>query len=130
MDIKMSTPEKNLMNILIIDDSIDDCMLYSRVLHKSSDISYLITEAKDGEEGLKMICAEMPDCILLDYSLPGRNGVEVLKRIRASHPYLPVVMLTGQGNENVAVTAIQEGAQNYIAKSSITPESLQRAIRV
>ena len=68
--------------------------------------------------------------MLLDYSLPGRNGVEVLKRIRAKHPFVPVVMLTGQGNENVAVTAMQEGAQNYIAKSAITPESLEHVIRM
>jgi signal transduction histidine kinase/DNA-binding response OmpR family regulator len=72
----------------------------------------------------------MPDCVLLDYSLPGRNGIEVLKRLRASHPFLPVAMLTGQGNETVAVAAMQEGAQNYISKSSITPETLQRAVCV
>ncbi len=118
------------MNILIIDDSVDDRMLYCRVLHKSADVNYIISEADNGEAGLKMIDQEKPDCILLDYSLPGRNGVEVLKRIRSLYQHLPVVMLTGQGNETVAVTAMQEGAQNYIAKSSITPESLQRAIRV
>ena len=69
----------------------------------------------------------LPAGVLLDYSLPGRNGVEVLKRLRAKHPFVPVVMLTGQGNEAVAVIAMQEGAQNYISKATITPEALQRA---
>jgi len=120
---------KEPLKILVIDDSEDDRLLYRRALQKSEDLQYDVSETDDGEEGLKRIDAEMPACILLDYSLPGRNGVEILKRIRSKHPFMPVVMLTGQGNEAVAVTAIQEGAQNYIAKSNITPEALQRIIR-
>jgi len=54
----------------------------------------------------------------------------VLKRIHARHPHIPVVMLTGQGNETVAVAAMREGAQNYISKSTITPDAIQRAIQV
>ena len=68
--------------------------------------------------------------MLLDYSLPGRNGVEILKRIRAKHPFVPVVMLTGLGNEKVAVAAMQEGAQNYISKATIDPETLAHVIQV
>ena len=68
--------------------------------------------------------------MLLDYSLPGHNGIEVLKRIRELHPFIPVIMLTGQGNETVAVAAMREGAQNYISKSTITPDAIQRAIQV
>ena len=117
-------------SILIIDDSEDDRELYRRTLKKSDEGNYEIFEAKDGERGLELIAQTSPSCVLLDYSLPGRNGVEVLKRLRAQHPFVPVVMLTGQGNEAVAVTAMQEGAQNYISKATITPESLQRAIRV
>lgn len=118
------------LKILVIDDSEDDRLLYRRALQKSVNANYIITEASDGEEGLKRIQEDPPACILLDYSMPGRDGVEVLKRIRAKHPFIPVVMLTGQGNEAVAVTAIQEGAQNYIAKTTITPEAIQRVIRV
>jgi len=118
------------LKILVIDDSEDDRMLYRRELQKNTDPGYSIFEADDGEEGLRRIGEEQPACVLLDYSLPGRNGVEVLKRIRSRYPFVPVVMLTGQGNEAVAVTAIQEGAQNYITKSTITPETIKRVIRV
>lgn len=118
------------IGVLIIDDSEDDRELYRRTLAKSAGSNYEIAEAEDGEAGLARLDEQSPDCVLLDYSLPGRNGVEVLKRLRARHPFVPVVMLTGQGSETVAVTAMQEGAQNYISKATITPEALQRAIRV
>jgi signal transduction histidine kinase len=116
--------------ILIIDDSEDDRLLYHRALTKDVDADYDITDAEEGEAGLAHIAAAPPDCVLLDYSLPGRNGVEVLKRLRAQHAFVPVVMLTGQGNEMIAVAAIQAGAQNYLSKATISTESMQRAIRV
>jgi len=118
------------VTILVIDDSEDDRLLYSRTLQKSTDTHYHFFEAKDGEVGLACIQEVQPACVLLDYSLPGRNGIEVLKRIRSKHPFIPVVILTGQGNENVAVAAMQHGAQNYIAKSSITLETLEHMIRM
>jgi len=118
------------IKILVIDDSEDDRLLYNRVLQKSAGVHYIVSEARDGEEGLNHIQAEQPACVLLDYSLPGRNGIEVLKHIRNKYPFIPIVMLTGQGNENVAVAAMQYGAQNYISKTSITPETLDHAIHM
>jgi signal transduction histidine kinase len=118
------------MHILIIDDSEDDLMFYRRTLRKTPGANYHITEAADGEEGLRHVQEDAPSCVLLDYSMPGRNGLEILKLIRAQHPFIPIVMMTGQGNEAVAVTAMQEGAQNYIAKASITPETLDHVIRM
>ncbi len=117
-------------SVLVIDDNEDDRLLYRRVLQKSTEGRYNVSEADDGETGLKLIESAPPDCVLLDYSLPGRNGIEVLKRLRSQHPFIPVVMLTGQGNEAVAVAAIHEGAQNYIAKSTITADNLPRVIEM
>jgi signal transduction histidine kinase len=118
------------IRVLIIDDSPDDQLLYRRALSKGAEIVFDIVGATNGDDGLARMADAKPDCVLLDYSLPGRNGIEVLKRLRAQHPFLAVAMLTGQGNETVAVAAMQEGAQNYISKSSITPETLQRAVCV
>jgi signal transduction histidine kinase len=89
-----------------------------------------LAEEASGERGLDAIAKTEPRCVLLDYSLPGRNGIEVLKRIRSKHPHLPVILLTGQGNEAVAVQSMKEGAQDYITKATITPETLSRVIRV
>ena len=118
------------LKILVIDDSDDDCMFYRRTLRRNTQARYTVSEAKEGNAGLEQLARAEPDCVLLDYSLPGYNGVDVLKQIRARHPFVPVVMLTGQGNEGIAVTAMQEGAQDYICKSAITSESLNHAIRM
>ncbi len=117
------------MKILIIDDNEDDRLLYRRCLQKDAYEIYDIVESDDGEKGLQQIQVAPPDCVLLDYSLPGYNGIEILKRIRAAQPFVSVVMLTGQGNESIAVTAMHEGAQNYITKSAVTPEAIQRIVR-
>jgi len=117
------------LDILIIDDNIDDRTLYKRALSEALGSLPQFEEAGTGEHGLESISKNSPSCVLLDYSLPGHNGIEVLKRIRAKHPYLPVIMLTGQGNETVAVRSMKEGAQDYIAKSSITSEMMERIIR-
>jgi signal transduction histidine kinase len=117
--------------ILVVDDSEDDRLLYRRCLQKSVVARYEVSETSHGEEGLARL--EDDDtfaCVLLDYSLPGRNGIEILKRIRTRHSYVPVVMLTGHGNEKVAVAAMQEGAQNYISKAAITPDTLEHVIQV
>jgi CheY-like chemotaxis protein len=116
--------------ILVIDDSEDDRLLYKRCLQKSGGTRYAVSETANGEEGLALIDKEAFACVLLDYSLPGRNGVEILKRIRVRHPFVPVVMLTGLGNEKVAVAAMLEGAQNYISKATIDPETLAHVIQV
>jgi signal transduction histidine kinase len=118
------------LKILVIDDSIDDRMLCGRTLSRSMGAHYTVSEAPTGEEGIQMLGRERPSCILLDYSLPGKNGIEILKNIRTQHPFMPVVMLTGQGNEAIAVMAMREGAQNYISKSTITEETLTHAIRM
>lgn len=116
--------------ILVIDDSEDDRLLYKRCLQKSAGAGYAVSETASGEDGLASLDKDSFACVLLDYSLPGRNGVEILKRIRIKHPFLPVVMLTGLGNEKVAVAAMQEGAQNYISKSTIDPQTLAHVIAV
>jgi signal transduction histidine kinase len=116
------------LNILIIDDSEDDRVLYRRELVKRKDKSYVISEADNGESGFKMIKEHQPACVLLDYSMPGQSGVEILKRIRTEYPFMPAVMLTGQGDTTLAVDAMKAGAQDYLPKDKITAEILQKAV--
>jgi signal transduction histidine kinase len=114
--------------ILIIDDSPDDRELYKRALQRTTQVYYGAIEAEDGPSGIELLRNIDPDCVLLDYSLPGRNGVEVLRDIRSEWPDVPIVILTGQGNEAVAVEAMKIGAQDYVIKSQLDGDTLHRVI--
>ena len=116
-----------LLRVLIIDDSEDDREAFRRMLAKSST-EYDVMEAASGEEGVRLYREFRPDCILLDYSLPGRNGVAVLEDIRKTHPFAAAVMLTGQGSETVAVGVMKAGAQDYFTKDNVSGDVLERAI--
>ena len=118
-----------MLKVLVIDDSDDDRELCRRVLKLAFGNRLSLLEENNGESGLATIEKVKQDCVLLDYSLPGRSGIEVLKRIRSMHPHLPIVLLTGHGSEAIAAQSIKEGAQDYITKAEITPDVLSRTIR-
>lgn len=116
--------------LLIVDDSPEDRELYRRYLRRDRESSYTILEATLGQQGLELWQQHQPDAVLLDYRLPDMDGLEFLAQLQPSmqQPCLPVIVVTGQGNEAIAVKAIKAGAQDYIIKEQITPEGLQIAV--
>ncbi|OCQ89948.1 hypothetical protein BCD64_18585 [Nostoc sp. MBR 210] len=117
-------------NVLIVDDSPEDREFYRQCLLRDRDYSYNIWEATLGSQGLEL-CQQQPDVILLDYRLPDLDGLEFLAQLQASSPQLdlPVIMVTGQGSEAIAVQVMKAGAQDYLVKEHITPATLQRAVQ-
>ncbi|PDT18426.1 hybrid sensor histidine kinase/response regulator [Rhizobium sp. J15] len=115
--------------ILIIDDNIDDREVYRRILGRVTSIAYTVVEAETGEEGRALNSRRRPNCILLDYSLPGRDGLGVLADILEDDPAANVIVLTGQGSETVAVEVMKSGARDYLTKDSLSPETLHRCIQ-
>ncbi len=124
-----STSKSPMQRIIIIDDNPDDQELYARLLSRIDSVDYQISTAADGESGLEKSKALEPHCLLLDYSLPGSDGLEILDTVRKRHPNLPVVILTGQGNDRVAVQAMRQGAQDYYSKSNISGDLLHQTIQ-
>lgn len=116
--------------ILIVDDSLEDRATYRRYLQQDSRYTYTILEEEYGEQGLELCSKVKPDAILLDFLLPDIDGLEFLSELKTQtgNHKLPVVMLTGQGNEAVAVAAMKSGAQDYLIKGGMTPENLRLAI--
>lgn len=115
--------------ILIVDDSPEDRELYRRYFRKQSHdspISFL--EADMAQDGLNLAAIEKPQCILLDYNLPDMDGLEFLKELSEKKIEIPVIMLTGQGNESVAVEAMKRGAVDYLIKGSLDTKSLNSAV--
>jgi PAS domain S-box-containing protein len=127
MSGEQGTHAPTVYNVLIIDDNADDREAFIRAL-KKIDERYTCTEAGEGLAGVAVMEKMHPDCVLLDYSLPALNGLEILKRIHAVDAFLPVIMLTGLGNETVAVQAMKGGAQNYLVKTAVTSSLLHTAI--
>ena len=117
-----------IRTLYVVDDNEDDRAVYRRRLAKSGSCDWRICEYESGEDGIKALNEDEPDCILLDYSLPGSDGLVTLSTMKHSFPYLPVIMLTGQGSENIAVSSLKMGAFDYISKSDITQISLNRSI--
>ncbi|HSK79323.1 MAG TPA: response regulator [Thermoanaerobaculia bacterium] len=115
--------------ILIVDDSPEDRALYRRLLEQDGESRYRFLEAETGEDGLASALAERPACLLLDYRLPDVDGLEFLARLRTEEEHLPVIILTGQGSEAVAVEAMKSGAQDYLLKGAVTRARLQGAVQ-
>ena len=121
------------MTILIIDDNPIDRECYQRMLKKESDYQFNVLEAESGEDGLELIISGQPDCVLLDYAMPDMDGLEFMQELkqRSSEAcYVPIIMLTGQGNERVAVNAMKIGVEDYLIKSKLTSLELLQAITV
>jgi PAS domain S-box-containing protein len=116
--------------ILLVDDCPEDRETYCRYLLQYKQNAYRLLEADCGEQALLLCSQRFPDAIVLDYLLPDLNGLEVLSELKArwGRDDLPVVMITGQGNEEVAVAAIKGGASDYLIKSKTKAENLQLAV--
>lgn len=121
---------ENQRTILIIDDCPEDRETYRRYLLQDSRYTYTILEEEYGENGLELCRLVKPDAILLDFLLPDIDGLEFLEELKTQigRTSLPVVMLTGQGNEAIAVQAMKSGAQDYLVKGNMTPQTLRLAI--
>ncbi|MFH2064656.1 MAG: diguanylate cyclase [Pseudomonadota bacterium] len=116
--------------LLIIDDNPEDRLLYRRLLKGITGRRFGFVEADTATEGLDFLQEETIDCVLLDYNLPDMDGIELLSELRKDQRFadLPIVFLTGQGNETIAVNAMKSGATEYLVKSVITQDLLSRAI--
>jgi signal transduction histidine kinase len=122
--------EAPLRRVLIVDDSPEDRELYRRFLASDPGHRYELVETETGEEGVAACRTHHPDCVLLDYRLPDLDGLAFLTDLNCivDGVGVPVIVLTGQGSESVAVEAMKNGAQDYLLKSTMTPASLLRAV--
>jgi PAS domain S-box-containing protein len=114
--------------VLVIEDSPEDRESYRRALSQGSD--YVFLEAELGEDALLYCAQTQPDAILLDFCLPDMDGLEFLAQLQRQqgeqHP--PVVMITGQGDETVAVQAMKAGASDYLVKGKTDADTLKRSL--
>ncbi|BAY83050.1 response regulator receiver signal transduction histidine kinase [Calothrix parasitica NIES-267] len=116
------------LKILIIDDDEVDRMAVTRAL-KAVAIRMELSEATDYSEAVEILEEKQFDCVFVDYLLPGKDGLALVKEIRASGSKVPLIVLTGQGDEKTAVDLMKAGASDYITKSRITSDLLSTTLR-
>jgi two-component system, NarL family, invasion response regulator UvrY len=116
-----------MINILIADDHAIFREGLKHILAESPDVK-VVAEARNGQEVLEKIWSEKYDMVLLDISMPGISGLEVLKQLKIEKPKLPVLVLSMHPEEQYAVRVLRAGASGYLTKES-APDELITAIR-
>lgn len=116
------------LKLLVIDDDEVDRMAVRRALGKTN-LEVDLSEAGDGEAALSILQTQQFDCIFVDFLLPDRDGLSLAKQLQGLQVDTPFVVLTGQGDEQIAVDVMKAGAADYLAKHRITPATLARTIR-
>jgi two-component system NtrC family sensor kinase len=118
------------LTILLVDDSPEDRAVYCRYLRHHPATTVVCLEAATGTEALHLCQTARLDCVVLDMNLPDMDGLQFLTALQTGlHPQVcPVVLLTGQGSEQLAVQALHSGAQDYLVKRDLSADLLHRAI--
>lgn len=128
-DTKPTRQERAMteVRVLLVDDDEIDRMAVQRML-RASELQAAVVEAFDALSALELLLAERFDCVLLDFHLPRLDGLTALQRLRAMGIATPVIMLTGQGDEALAVELMKAGASDYVAKGNLSPQRLTTGI--
>ncbi|MGZ4993282.1 MAG: response regulator, partial [Methylobacter sp.] len=116
------------MNILLIEDHKPDAVLLRELLSENTRQTFHLTHAERLEDGLAWLKQQHFDVALLDLSLPDAFGQDSFWRLHRQAPNLPIIVLTGFDDEDLAIKLAQAGAQDYLVKSDLTGGILHRSI--
>jgi two-component system, NarL family, invasion response regulator UvrY len=116
-----------MIRILIADDHAVVRQGLKQIVSTDKQMT-IVGEVQNGAELLNFIRKDAVDVVILDISMPGRNGLEILKEIKRDYPFLPIIVLSMYPEDQYAVRAIKAGASGYMTKES-APEELVEAIR-
>jgi len=122
-----NTPEK-IVRVLLVEDNDHDAEIVQRMLGKYTALNFELERVLSTTECQGRLMDSTYDLVLLDYSLPGEDGVAFLQRVNGETVLPPVIMLTGWGDGRVAAEAMQNGAYDYFPKNSINSDILAHAI--
>ncbi len=121
--------DKGRFRVLLIEDDAEDYLLVKTLLSECRAASYHVDWVNNFEQGLLSLCQTNYDVCLLDYLLGARNGMELLGEALGRGCEVPIIMLTGHGDEDVDLEAMRAGAADYLVKELISRELLERSIR-
>lgn len=120
--------ESDAINVLLIEDDEADAILFQRSLVGVSS-NYRAQVCENLADGLSWLAENPCNVVLLDFSLPDSFGLEGIGSIHKAFPDVPIVMLTGLDDDQIAMDALENGAQDYLIKGETTPRELERTLR-
>jgi len=122
-------PEKQPIRVLLVEDNADFAQLLQLQMKKSKEGAFEVTWVKSGKEARAEVEGnERFDLIVMDYFLPGQNGVEVVKAMREGGGIIPVVFLTVNRDFDLAVEVMRAGVDDYVVKDETTIPELMKTL--
>jgi PAS domain S-box-containing protein len=116
------------LHLLVVEDDEADRLAVRRCIHQCG-LPATADFATNGTEALEQLTSASYACVLLDYYIPGVEGLTLFRKIREVAPDIPILMFTGRGDEDIAVELMKSGAMDYLPKASLTPERLAAGLR-
>jgi signal transduction histidine kinase len=116
------------MHILLVDDDEVDRLAIRRAL-RAAGMDAHVKDAVTVAEALAVLASDTFDCVLLDYNLPGGDGLQVIRTMRENGVRTAVVALTGHGDEQTAVELMKAGAADYVSKRTLSPDRLLQSLK-
>ncbi|SDZ82176.1 PAS domain S-box-containing protein [Haloplanus vescus] len=123
------SPDPDTIHVLHVDDDPDFVDLAAVFLERANS-RFDVETATTVEDGLRRVEDDDIDCVVSDYDLPGRSGIEFLEAVRTTAPELPFILYTGKGSEEVASDAISAGVTDYLQKERGTDQYTVLANRI
>lgn len=113
-DVSWAAESMVMQTLLVVDDSRVDRRLVGGLLQKTGE--YEVIYAENGRDALERLELDIPDAVLTDLHMPEMNGLELVQAIKSDYPLIPVLLMTAQGSEELAVEALRLGAASYVTK--------------
>jgi CheY-like chemotaxis protein len=119
-----------MSSVLVVDDSLVDRRRAGGLLERSG--GWEIRFAENGRDALDLIRERLPDVVVTDLLMPQLDGLGLVRELARDYPLLPVILMTGQGSETVAVQALEAGAASYVPKRELNllPETVERVLAI
>ena len=117
------------MKILLVEDNPGDAELMQIMLEGISEPKYTVTNVQHLAQALQAVHVEQFDIVILDLGLPDSSGIQTLRAVVQAVPLLPVIVLTGNLNEELGLEAVKAGAQDFLNKGQISSQLLLRVLR-
>ena len=122
----IATMNQTIKILVVENDEIERMVV--RVALNQAKVKVELTETGDCQSALSILKSELFECVFLDYCLPDGDGLQLIQQIRGAGIKVPLVVLTGQADDQIAVELMKAGASDYLSKNRVSPDSLSRSL--